>query len=39
MKDNKVQRFRLTVANKFLLGLLSCVLLSVLIGITTLYET
>ena len=39
MKDNKVQRFRLTIANKLLLGFLSCGLLTMLIGVTTLYET
>lgn len=36
MKNNKVRHFRLTIANKLLLGFLSCGLLTILIGITTL---
>jgi len=38
MKNNKVRRFRLTIANKLLLGFPSCGLLTILIGITTLYS-
>ena len=38
MKNNKVKRFRLTIANKLLLGFPSCGLLTILIGITTLYS-
>jgi len=34
MKNNKVKRFRLTIASKLLLGFLSCALLTILIGIT-----
>jgi phosphoglycerate-specific signal transduction histidine kinase len=37
MKKNKVQRFRLTIANKLLLGFLSCGLLTILIGVTAVY--